>query len=69
MVTVRRLLASMAFDHDQAILQLEFADGAVYQYFQVPRQTYQALLQADSKGTYFNRLIRNVFRCARFKVR
>jgi hypothetical protein len=55
----------LAFDHDQAILQLEFCDGAVYQYFQVPRQTYQDLLQADSKGAYFNRHIRSVFRCAR----
>lgn len=40
----------MAYDQDQTILQLEFRDGAVYQYFQVPRQTYQDILQADSKG-------------------
>jgi len=59
-----RLLATMAYDHNQAVLQLEFCDGTVYQYFQVPRQTYQDLLQADSKGTYFNRYVRNVFRYA-----
>jgi hypothetical protein len=63
-----KLLASMAYNHDQAKLQLEFRDGTVYQYFQVPRQTYQSLLQADSKGTYFNRRIRTVFRCARLKA-
>ncbi len=60
-----RLLASMAYNHHQSILQLEFRGGAVYQYFQVSHQTYQDLLQADSKGAYFNRHIRRVFRCAR----
>jgi len=59
-----RLLASVAYDRGQTILQLEFRGGTVYQYFQVPRQTYQDLLQADSKGAYFNRHIRSVFRCA-----
>jgi hypothetical protein len=60
-----RSLASMAYDHDQAILQIEFRGGTMYQYFHVPRQTYQDLLQADSKGTYFNRHIRSLFRHAR----
>lgn len=60
-----RSLASMAYDHDQGILQIEFRGGTIYQYFHVPRQTYQDLLQADSKGTYFNRHIRSFFRHAR----
>jgi hypothetical protein len=68
-VVQSRLLASMAYDHNQTILQLEFRGGTVYQYFQVPRQTYQDLLQADSKGAYFNRPIRSVFRCARLGAR
>lgn len=62
-----RLLATIAYDHNQAVLHLEFCDGTVYQYFQVPRQTYQDLLQADSKGTYFNRYVRRVFRYARLQ--
>jgi len=64
-----RLLATMAYDNDRAILQLEFRGGTVYQYFQVPRQIHQNLLQADSKGAYFNRHIRNVFCCARLRAR
>jgi hypothetical protein len=64
-----RLLAGMAYDHDQTILQLEFHGGTVYQYFQVPSQTYQDLLQAGSKGAYFNRHIRNVFCCIRLGAR
>ena len=60
-----RLLAALAYDPNQAVLQVEFHDGTVYQYFHVPRQTYQDLLQADSKGIYFNRYIRSVFRYTR----
>jgi hypothetical protein len=58
------LLASVAYDDDRAILQLEFSSGAVYQYFGVPRRRYQDLLQADSLGAYFNRHLRNFFRYA-----
>jgi len=39
-----RLLSSVAYAHNQTILQVEFRDGTVYQYFQVPRQTYRDLL-------------------------
>ncbi len=34
------LLTSVASDRDRAILQLEFGDGPVYQYFGVPVQSY-----------------------------
>ena len=56
------LLASVAYDHQRAILQLEFGSGAVYQYFGVPVQSYQELMQAASHGAYFNRHIRSSFR-------
>jgi KTSC domain len=56
------LLARVAYNHDRGILQLEFRSGAVYQYFQVPFQSYQELWQADSHGAYFNRHVRNFFR-------
>jgi hypothetical protein len=57
-----RLLASVAYDQERAILQLEFGYGAVYQYFGVPVQSYRELLQAASHGVYFNRHIRSLFR-------
>src|SRR2546425_10746599 len=41
------LLTSVAYDRDRAILQLEFGDGAVYQYFGVP-------VQRDRKSTRLN---------------
>ncbi len=54
-------LAKVAYDNQRATLQVEFRDGAVYQYFGVPLHTYQELLRADSKGDYFNRHIRSPF--------
>ena len=58
-VTVRSSsLAQVAYDGRRAMLQVEFRDGAVYQYATVPIQTYRDLLRATSKGSYFNLHIR-----------
>jgi hypothetical protein len=57
-------LAQVAYDPRRSILQVEFRDGATYQYADVPVETYHDLLQADSKGAYFNRCVRNIFRHA-----
>lgn len=54
-------LVAMAYDVSQQILQLEFRDRAVYRYFGVPANLYQDLLDASSKGSYFNRFIRGRF--------
>lgn len=54
-------LAGMAYDSQQKLLEVEFCDGSVYQYSAVSAQVYQDLLQAESKGTYFNREIRPRF--------
>ena len=59
------LLASVAYDAGQSVLYLGFRDGASYLYFEVPESVHQELLAADSKGTYFNRHIRNCFRYER----
>lgn len=54
-------LTTVTYDADRALLQLEFRDQAVYQYFEVPAEVHEALLRAPSKGTYFNRAIRGRF--------
>ena len=56
-----RTLTSARYDPDRFQLELEFRSGKRYLYSQVPRQCYQELLQAQSKGGYFNRYIRNRF--------
>jgi hypothetical protein len=54
-------LDKVAYHHPRAILQVKFRDGSLYHYFGVPIQTYRDLLRADSKGSYFNHHIRNMF--------
>ena len=61
------LLARVSYDASQLVLDLEFCDGALYRYLQVPPTVHDELLAADSKGTYFNRHIRNCFTCQRLK--
>ena len=52
-------LASVAYDAERTILQIEFRDHTVYQYIEVPENIHQDFLQADSKGAYFNKYVRN----------
>ena len=54
-------LATVAYDDVRELLQLEFQSRAIYQYFGVPPAVHQALLQAPSMGSYFNRVIRGRF--------
>ena len=61
-------LLTIAYDLDRQILQLEFRDHATYNYFDVPADVYQALLDAPSIGGYFNRYIRAAFKYVRIKA-
>lgn len=54
-------LGSASHDAQATVLELQFRNGAVYQYFGVPPRIYSDLLRADSKGGYFNRNIRGKY--------
>jgi lysyl-tRNA synthetase class 2 len=54
-------LATVAYDEARELLQLEFCSRAVYLYFGVPSAVHQELLDAPSKGRYFNRCIRGQY--------
>jgi KTSC domain len=58
-------LAALAYDNERSVLQVEFLDRTVYQYLAVPRNAYEELCQAQSKGVHFNRHIRNQFASAK----
>lgn len=51
-------LASATYDPDVENLVIEFADGSVYTYFNVPTSVYRGLQTAGSAGQYFYRNIR-----------
>ena len=54
-------LSTVAYDEARKLLRLEFRSRAIYQYFGVPAAVHQALMDAPSKGSYFNRFIRGHF--------
>lgn len=51
-------LASIGYDAENEILEVEFNHGGVYQYFGVPENVYEELMNADSHGQYFDRNIK-----------
>lgn len=58
-------IASVGYDQASSTLEVEFINGRVYQYFDVPSVVHNALVSADSVGTYFNQEIKGVYRYAR----
>ncbi len=52
-------LASIGYDSENEILEIEFNHGGIYQYFDVPHNVYEELMNAESHGKYFSANIRN----------
>jgi hypothetical protein len=55
------VLAKVGYDEVRELLRLEFRTLTIYHYFGVPAALHLALLQASSKGSYFNQVIRGHF--------
>ena len=51
-------LASVGYDADNQILEIEFKHGGIYQYSNVPEPVYMGLMNASSHGQYFDRFIK-----------
>ena len=52
-------LRSVGYDVDRRILEIEFASGTVYRYFEVPEAVYAGLMTAASHGAFFGEHIRD----------
>ncbi|MHB8898071.1 MAG: KTSC domain-containing protein [Thermoguttaceae bacterium] len=52
-------LRSVGYDQEQRVLEVEFTNGAVYQYFDVPAEIYRGLMAAESHGRYFHQHVRD----------
>jgi len=64
-VTRSSNVASVGYDHKTQTLEVEFTNGSVYQYFDVPQSVYDQLINADSVGKYLNVNIKGSYRYAR----
>ena len=54
-------VVSVGYDESRRTLELEYVDGDVYQYFDVPETLYRALLDAPSIGQFVNTEIKGRF--------
>jgi hypothetical protein len=52
-------IGAVGYDGTNQILEVQFTSGKVYQYSGVPKEIYENMLQAESKGRYFASNIRN----------
>jgi len=54
-------VVSIGYDADAETLEVEFSSSAVYQYYNVGAALNEQLMQASSKGQFFNQYIRNAY--------
>ena len=55
-------IASIGYDETSQTLEIEFLNGGVYQYFDVPNNIYVGIMGADSHGQYLAQNIKGYYR-------
>jgi hypothetical protein len=62
-------LSSVGYDPKSRILEIEFRSGGIYRYLDVPKEVFDGLLAAKSKGRFFAKEIRDRYRFERLNSR
>lgn len=55
-------IAAVAYDGEAELLRVQFNNGSVYEYSNVPEQTAQDFVKAESVGKYFHARIKGNFK-------
>lgn len=58
-------IEAIGYDEDAQELHVQFLSGGYYVYYEVPRQIFDDLLMAPSKGSFLNREVKNIYRYAK----
>lgn len=58
-------IARFAYDDTGYILKVEFKNGGIYDYFDVPQHIFEGMRNAPSKGQYLAQQIKGTYRYAR----
>jgi len=58
------VIAKIGYSKRRHILEIEFVNGAVYRYFDVPVSQYRELMSAESKARFYDSNIRKYYRSA-----
>ena len=51
-------LASVGYDPNKRVLEIEFNWGGVYRYYDVEEDVYKGLINADSSGKFYDKHIK-----------
>lgn len=51
-------IASIGYNASEMILEVEFLNGAIYQYYDVPQSVYDGLMSASSHGSYLDAYVK-----------
>lgn len=55
-------IESIGYDSKSQTIEIEFLNGTIYQYFDVPQHIYEELINADSHGKYLAANIKGHYR-------
>lgn len=51
-------ICSIGYDGNQSVLQVEFNNGSIYNYYNVPKRIYSELINAESYGRYLDKHVK-----------
>lgn len=54
-------IAAVGYEDDTSTLVVRFNSGSEYRYYGVAKEVFDELLNAPSKGRYFNQNIRGIY--------
>ncbi|MFA4987145.1 MAG: KTSC domain-containing protein [Candidatus Brocadiia bacterium] len=58
-------ISRFGYDEANQVLCVEFMNGSVYQYFDVPQSVFEQMKTAPSKGAFLAQNIKGAYRYAR----
>ena len=58
-------VVGFGYDDERRVLKVEFKNGSVYDYFDVPDQVFNGMKSASSVGQYLAQQVKGTFRYAR----
>jgi len=62
-------LSSLGYDARKHLLEVEFRNGGIYRYLEVPETEYEALRHADSVGRHLNQEIKPFYSVIKVRTR
>ena len=58
-------IASIGYNADEKVLEVEFLDGSIYHYFDISLEVHRAFMEASSKGRFLHMNIKGIYEFAK----